>query len=113
MSGEEPLISVPLEGTFNQINLAGTSYLSGELQTAVDYPLSRKPELPVDQTIGIPEEQPEVFWAEIDARANATIKQGEGHQDALLCGMLRDNICMNCGKLRESCKFICRCIETL
>ena len=39
MSGEQPLISVPLEGTFNQINLPGTTYLSGEQQTAVDYPL--------------------------------------------------------------------------
>ena len=39
VSGEQPLISVPLEGTFNQINLPGTTYLSGEQQTAVDYPL--------------------------------------------------------------------------
>ena len=61
VSGEQPLISVPLEGTFNQINLPGTTYLSGEQQTAVDYPLTRIPELPVDQTIGIPEEQLGVF----------------------------------------------------
>ena len=81
MSGEQPLISVPLEGTFNQINLPGTTYLSGEQQTAVDYPLTRIPELPVDQTIGIPLEQLEGFWAEIDARANVAIKQGEGHAE--------------------------------
>ena len=61
MTGEQPLISVPLEGTFNQINPPGTTYLSGEQQTAVDYPLTGIPELPVDQTIGIPEEQLGVF----------------------------------------------------
>ena len=42
VSGEQPLISVPLQGTFNQINLPGTTYLSGEQQTAVDYPLTRE-----------------------------------------------------------------------